>query len=92
VNCLNPDPRTAIGVTADKKLVLFVCGKKSSNGRNLFNECVDANPNSHLISNENDIDPHWLDGISSVGICGATSTPRWLMTQVKEHIEFIVHS
>jgi 4-hydroxy-3-methylbut-2-enyl diphosphate reductase len=74
------------------ELVLFVCGKKSSNGRNLFNECVDANPNSHLISNENDIDPHWLDGISSVGICGATSTPRWLMTQVKEHIEFIVHS
>ncbi len=68
------------------ELVLFVCGKKSSNGRNLFNECVDANPNSHLISNENDIDPHWLDGICSVGICGATSTPRWLMSQVKEHI------
>ena len=74
------------------ELVLFVCGKKSSNGRNLFNECVDANPNSHLISNENDIDPHWLDGITSVGICGATSTPRWLMTQVKEFIEFIVNN
>ncbi len=69
------------------ELVLFVCGKKSSNGRILFNECVDANPNSHLISNENDIDPRWLDGINSVGICGATSTPRWLMTQVKERVE-----
>ena len=69
------------------ELVLFVCGKKSSNGRNLFNECVAANPNSHLISNENDIDPSWLDGINSVGICGATSTPRWLMTQVKDFIE-----
>ena len=76
---------------ARHELVLFVCGKKSSNGRNLFNECVDANPNSHLISNENDIDPHWLDGINSVGICGATSTPRWLMTQVKEFI-IKVHS
>ncbi len=76
---------------AKHELVLFVCGKKSSNGRNLFNECVDANPNSHLISNENDIDPHWLDGINSVGICGATSTPRWLMTQVKEFI-IRVHS
>ncbi|MBR5118436.1 MAG: 4-hydroxy-3-methylbut-2-enyl diphosphate reductase [Muribaculaceae bacterium] len=72
---------------ARHELVLFVCGKKSSNGRNLFKECVDANPNSHLISNENDIDPRWLDGINSVGICGATSTPRWLMTQVKEFIE-----
>ena len=74
---------------ARHELVLFVCGKKSSNGRNLFNECANANPNSHLISNENDIDPCWLNGINSVGICGATSTPRWLMTQVKE---FIVHS
>lgn len=71
---------------ARHELVLFVCGKKSSNGRNLFNECVDANPNSHLISNENDIDPRWLDGITSVGICGATSTPSWLMTQVKEFL------
>lgn len=72
---------------ARHELVLFVCGKKSSNGRNLFNECVAANPNSHLISNEHDIDPRWLEGINSVGVCGATSTPRWLMTQVKEHIE-----
>ena len=77
---------------ARHELVLFVCGKKSSNGRNLFNECVDANPNSHLISNEHDIDPSWLRGISSVGICGATSTPRWLMTQVKESIESLVES
>ena len=69
------------------ELVLFVCGSKSSNGKILFTECLDANPNSHMISNENDIDEQWLNGISSVGICGATSTPRWLMTQVKDFIE-----
>lgn len=71
------------------ELVLFVCGSKSSNGRILFTECLKANPNSHLISNESDIDKQWLEGINSVGICGATSTPRWLMAQVKEQIEMI---
>lgn len=68
------------------ELILFVCGSKSSNGRILFAECSDANPNSHLISNETQIDPAWLQGVDRIGICGATSTPRWLMNQVKEHI------
>ena len=69
------------------ELILFVCGSKSSNGRILFAECRDANPNSHLISNEREIDPAWLRGKHSIGICGATSTPRWLMSQVKDYVE-----
>ena len=74
------------------ELVLFVCGSKSSNGRILFAECLDANPDSHLISNETEIDPAWLVGKERIGICGATSTPRWLMNQVKNSLELIVNS
>ncbi len=69
------------------ELILFVCGSKSSNGRILFAECLDANPDSHLISNESEIDPTWLQGKQHIGICGATSTPRWLMNRVKEHLD-----
>ena len=67
-------------------LILFVCGRKSSNGRVLFEECQRVNPNSHLIEGADEIDPSWLEGISSVGICGATSTPKWLMEQCREHL------
>ena len=70
-------------------LILFVCGSKSSNGKILFGECLDANPNSHLVSNESEIDPQWLVGMKSIGICGATSTPMWLMNSVKSAIERI---
>ncbi len=69
------------------ELILFVCGSKSSNGKILFAECLDANGNSHMISNESEIDTAWLEGKHSIGICGATSTPRWLMNQVKNYIE-----
>lgn len=65
-------------------VVLFVCGSKSSNGRVLFAQCREVNARTHMISNERDIDPSWLDGAVSVGICGATSTPRWLMNRVRE--------
>lgn len=71
-------------------LILFVCGSKSSNGKILFGECLDANPNSHLVSNESEINPQWLVGKKSIGICGATSTPMWLMNSVKSAIEQIV--
>ncbi len=67
-------------------LILFVCGRKSSNGKVLYNECLRVNPNSHLVEDPNEIDPSWLEGIRSVGICGATSTPRWLMEQCSEAI------
>ena len=65
-------------------LILFVCGRKSSNGRVLFNECLRVNPNSHLIEGPEEILPEWLQGIGSVGICGATSTPKWLMEQCRD--------
>lgn len=68
-------------------LILFVCGSKSSNGRILFAECHTANPESYLISNADEINPEWLQGKESIGICGATSTPMWLMNQVKEAVE-----
>lgn len=67
-------------------LILFVCGRKSSNGRVLFEECQRVNPNSHLIEGAGEIDPLWLEGISSVGICGATSTPKWLMEECRDHL------
>ena len=62
-------------------LVLFVCGRKSSNGRVLFDECRRKNPNSHLIEGPDEIQREWLDGAETIGICGATSTPKWLMEE-----------
>lgn len=68
-------------------LLLFVCGRKSSNGRVLFNECRRVNANSHLIEGPNEIDPQWLDDkLKTVGICGATSTPKWLMEECRDAI------
>lgn len=68
-------------------LILFVCGHKSSNGKVLFNECKGVNPNSHLIEGPEEINPEWLKDILSIGICGATSTPKWLMEQCRDAIE-----
>ena len=68
-------------------LILFVCGRKSSNGKVLFNECLRVNPNTHLIEDPDEIDPQWLEGIETVGICGATSTPKWLMEQCRDRIK-----
>lgn len=62
-------------------LILFVSGRKSSNGKVLYSECRRVNPNSHLIEKADEIDPSWLNGVSTVGICGATSTPAWLMEE-----------
>ena len=67
--------------------VLFVCGKKSSNGRVLFNECREANPRSYMIDTASEIDIRWLQGCESIGICGATSTPKWLMEECKVRVE-----
>jgi 4-hydroxy-3-methylbut-2-enyl diphosphate reductase len=68
-------------------LILFVCGRKSSNGKVLFNECLRVNPNSHLIEDPQEILSEWLGNIKTVGICGATSTPRWLMEQCRDAIQ-----
>lgn len=72
---------------ASHDLIFFVSGKKSSNGKVLFAECLQVNPNSHLIDCETDIDLRLLKGVRSIGVCGATSTPKWLMEKVSGYIE-----
>lgn len=67
-------------------LILFVSGKKSSNGKVLFSECLSVNPNSHLIESAEEIDMSWLQGVTTIGICGATSTPKWLMEECRDAI------
>lgn len=67
-------------------LILFVCGRKSSNGKVLFNECKSVNPNSYLIEGPEEIRQEWINGVKTVGICGATSTPKWLMEQCRDRI------
>lgn len=67
-------------------LVLFVCGRKSSNGRVLYNECLRVNGNTHLIEGPAEIDASWLRNVKTIGICGATSTPKWLMEQCRDAI------
>ena len=68
------------------ELIFFVCGKKSSNGRILFDECKKMNPNSHQIEGPEDLDLTLTAGVESIGICGATSTPKWLMENCKQAI------
>lgn len=68
------------------ELIFFVCGKKSSNGRILFDECRKMNPNSHQIEGPEDLDLALTKGVESIGICGATSTPKWLMENCKQAI------
>jgi 4-hydroxy-3-methylbut-2-enyl diphosphate reductase len=72
---------------ATHELIFFVSGKKSSNGKMLFNECRNINPNSHLIESREDIDDSLLEGVRSIGVCGATSTPKWLMEEVYTYIK-----
>jgi 4-hydroxy-3-methylbut-2-enyl diphosphate reductase len=67
-------------------LILFVAGEKSSNGKVLLNECKKANSNTRLISSPEAIDPQWLYQVESIGICGATSTPKWLMEVVAQAV------
>ena len=67
-------------------VVIFVCGKKSSSGRVLFNVCRKHNERCYNIEEESELQPEWFEGCQSVGICGATSTPAWLMTRVADSI------
>ena len=67
-------------------VILFVCGKKSSNGKVLYDECRSVNPHSYLVDAASEIDFAWLEDCRSVGICGATSTPKWLMEECAEAI------
>lgn len=71
----------------ENDVILFVSGKKSSNGKALYQVCQSENPRSYFIENETELDGEWLKPGDKVGICGATSTPMWLMEQVKTHVE-----
>ena len=73
-------------------VILFVCGKKSSNGRVLFSQCNEVNPRSYMIDTASEVDPSWLQDCSSVGICGATSTPKWLMEECKVRVQELLSS
>jgi len=66
--------------------IIFVSGTKSSNGKVLFNVCKSKNPNTYFISHSSEIREEWFDKNDKVGICGATSTPMWLMEEVKKEI------
>ncbi len=71
---------------ASHSVVIFVSGAKSSNGRVLFSECKAVNQSTYLISNKSQIDAQWFEGAESIGVCGATSTPRWIMEDIRDEI------
>ena len=71
---------------AEHDVVIFVSGKKSSNGKALFSVCQANNPRSYFVENANELEPEWFEQAGSIGICGATSTPMWLMQQVADKI------
>jgi 4-hydroxy-3-methylbut-2-enyl diphosphate reductase len=66
--------------------IVFVSGAKSSNGKVLYNVCKEENLKTHFVSSVSDIDVSWFETNNTVGICGATSTPMWLMEEVKEYL------
>ncbi|UKI39676.1 MAG: 4-hydroxy-3-methylbut-2-enyl diphosphate reductase [Alistipes putredinis] len=67
--------------------VVFVCGRKSSNGRVLFEVCRSANARTYNVEDSGELRPEWFEGVESVGVCGATSTPKWLMERLAEAID-----
>ena len=73
----------------ENDVILFVSGKKSSNGKALYQVCLSENPRSYFIESEEEIDQDWFQQAERVGICGATSTPMWLMEQVKSYVDGI---
>ena len=71
---------------SDNDVVVFVAGRKSSNGKVLYSICKEVNERTHFVEHESEIDFSWFDGAETVGITGATSTPQWLMEKVKQHV------
>jgi len=69
--------------------VIFVSGKESSNGRMLFSVCKGVNPDSHFVSSPEEIETTWFNGKKSAGICGATSTPKWLIEKIRDIVSTI---
>jgi 4-hydroxy-3-methylbut-2-en-1-yl diphosphate reductase len=73
----------------DHDVIIFVSGRKSSNGLFLYNMCLSINPKTYFISEKNELKKEWFNNASSAGVCGATSTPMWLMEEVAEEIKKI---
>jgi 4-hydroxy-3-methylbut-2-enyl diphosphate reductase len=69
--------------------IIFVSGKESSNGKMLYSVCKNINPDTHFVSSSKEIDKLWLKGKKSIGICGATSTPKWLIENIRDIISNI---
>jgi 4-hydroxy-3-methylbut-2-enyl diphosphate reductase len=69
--------------------IIFVSGRESSNGKMLYSVCKNINPETHFVSSPEEIDKSWFDGKKSAGICGATSTPKWLIEKIRDIISNI---
>lgn len=67
--------------------IVFVAGEKSSNGKVLYGVCKQNNPDSYFVTNKSELDKSWFQKNDTIGICGATSTPMWLMEEVKQQLE-----
>ncbi|MBK7626634.1 MAG: 4-hydroxy-3-methylbut-2-enyl diphosphate reductase [Bacteroidales bacterium] len=74
---------------ASHDTIIFVSGKESSNGKMLFSVCKEVNPDSHFVSSPEELDLSWFTGKKSAGICGATSTPKWLIENIRDIISNI---
>jgi 4-hydroxy-3-methylbut-2-enyl diphosphate reductase len=72
---------------ANNNIILFVSGKDSSNGKVLYDVCKSINPNTYFVTDTHDLNPEWFIDSKSTGICGATSTPRWLMEEIAKEVE-----
>ncbi len=85
----NRDPHLEV-FAQNHDVIVFVSGKKSSNGKALFQTCKANNERSYFIENETELETDWFSADDKVGICGATSTPNWLMEQVKSELEQLI--
>jgi 4-hydroxy-3-methylbut-2-enyl diphosphate reductase len=70
-------------------IVIFVSGKESSNGRMLYSVCKKVNPDTHFVSSPEEIEKAWFKGKNTVGVCGATSTPKWLIENIRDIVSNI---
>jgi len=70
-------------------IIIFVSGRQSSNGKMLYSVCKNVNPDTHFVSSHEELDKSWFAGKNSVGICGATSTPKWLIENIRDIISNI---
>jgi 4-hydroxy-3-methylbut-2-en-1-yl diphosphate reductase len=70
-------------------VIIFVSGRESSNGKMLYSVCKNINPDTHFVSSLEEIDKAWFNGKNSAGICGATSTPKWLIENIRDIISNI---